>query len=43
MKYPCFYDKTEKKYKERDRVRDIWKAVAEALLHEEGNFFVKAI
>ena len=24
-KYPCLYDKSEKGYKERDRVRNAWK------------------
>ena len=43
MKYPCLYNKTEKRYIERDQVKDTWKAVAEALLHEEGNFFIKAM
>ena len=35
-KYPCLYDKSENGYKERDRVRNAWKTVEEALGYEEG-------
>ena len=35
-KYPCLYAKCDPGYKERDRKRNAWKAVEEALGFEEG-------
>ena len=39
-KYACFYDKSDKGYKERDRVRNAWKAVDESLGYEEGIYIM---
>ena len=38
-KYPCFYNKADKGYKERDRKKNAWKAVDDELGYEEGMFF----
>lgn len=35
-KYPCLYDKSDSGYKERDRVKNAWKAVENELGLEEG-------
>ena len=35
-KYPCLYDKSDSGYKERDRVKNAWKAVENVLGIEEG-------
>ena len=35
-KYPCLYDKSDPGYKERDRKKNAWKAVEEAVGYEEG-------
>jgi len=38
-KYPCLYDKSDSGYKERDRVRNAWRAVESELGYEEGLYF----
>ena len=35
-KYTCLYDKTDKGYKEKERVTEAWKAIEETLGYEEG-------
>ena len=40
QKYACLYDKSDKGYKERDRVRNAWKAVEEALGYEQGIYIM---
>lgn len=37
-KYSCLYDKADKGYKERDRVKNAWKEVELSLGYEEGIF-----
>ena len=40
-KCSCLYNKTDKGCKERDRIKNTWKVVEEALLYEEDNIFLK--
>ena len=38
IKYQCLYDKSFPGYKERDRCKNVWKAVEEKIGLEEGSY-----
>lgn len=40
QKFPCLYDKSDRGFKEKDRILNAWREIDTALQLEEGKLFV---